>query len=393
MRIAFYAPLNAPIDGTPSGDRRVAILLTQALRLGGHDVVLASTFRSFDGAGERLRQVELRDQGRAVARTLIERWRGSRDAPQLWFTYHLYYKAPDWLGPMVSEALDIPYVVAEASHAGKRAGGPWALGHEACERAILKASLLFCPTRFDMPALAALLGSTERIVHLPPFLDVAWLRDASKQRAGHRQQLAAAHGLDGESPWLLAVGMMRLGDKLASYRALGRTLALVADLRWLLLVAGDGPARAQVTSALAQSIPGRTTFLGELDEAAIATVYAAADLLVWPAVNEAYGMALLEAQCAGLPVVAANTHGVPDVVQDGQTGLLAPAGDCTAMAACVRALLTAPQRRLAMACAAADFVARERSLEVTARRLANWGQGRFRFTCRINAPGEENGAV
>ena len=57
---------------------------------------------------------------------------------RLWFTYHLYYKAPDWLGPAVSAALDIPYVVAEVSHAGKRAGGrgpsvtrrrPDAIGH------------------------------------------------------------------------------------------------------------------------------------------------------------------------------------------------------------------------------------------------------------------------
>ena len=40
--------------------------------------------------------------------------------PDLWFTYHLYYKAPDWLGPRVAEALSIPYVVAEASVAGTR---------------------------------------------------------------------------------------------------------------------------------------------------------------------------------------------------------------------------------------------------------------------------------
>ena len=125
MRIAFYAPLNAPIDGPPSGDRRVGVLLTQALKLAGHRVDLAATFRSFDGAGDPARQADLRDQALKVAGELVahSRAQSQGDRPQLWFTYHLYYKAPDWLGPLVSRSLDIPYVIAEASHAPKRAAG------------------------------------------------------------------------------------------------------------------------------------------------------------------------------------------------------------------------------------------------------------------------------
>lgn len=372
MRIAFYAPLNAPIDGTPSGDRRVGALLTQALKLAGHQVDLVSTFRSFDGDGDPVRQAALRDEALAAAETLLARWRGRPpgDRPQLWFTYHLYYKAPDWLGPRLSGALGIPYVIAEASHAPKRASGPWALGHEACAHAIRHASLLLCPSRFDIPGLAALVGSSSAIVHVPPFLDAALLRAAAGARAVHRSRLAEAHALDTQSPWLLAVGMMRHGDKLASYRELAQALSLVADRPWSLLVAGDGPARDHVTSALEAGIPGRTRLLGELDQARLAGVYAACDLMVWPAVNEAYGMALLEAQAAGLPVVAGKVRGVPEVVQDGSTGLLAPGGDPAAFARCVHALLDSPERRRAMGRAGAAFVARSRSLEAAARQLA-----------------------
>ena len=370
MRIAFYAPLNAPIDGTPSGDRRVGALLTQALRLGGHDVNLVSTFRSFDGAGEPQRQEQLRDEGLKIAKRLVERWRTAAiDRPQLWFTYHLYYKAPDWLGPLASRALDVPYVVAEASHAEKRAAGPWALGHHACENAIRHAALLLCPTREDMPALAKVRKSAERIVHVPPFLDASLLRASAGDRAAHRARLAATHRIDASSPWLLAVGMMRPGDKLASYQALARVLALLEDLQWTLLIAGDGAARAQVVSAFAEHVPGRVAFLGELGPVALAGVYAACDLMVWPAVNEAYGMALLEAQAAGLPAVAGKVRGVPEVVQHGQTGLLAPGNDDAALSACVRALLTAPERRRAMGAAAAEFVRDNRSLEVAAQQL------------------------
>src|SRR5579885_1137649 len=124
MRIAFYAPLKSPTHGTPSGDRRVAGLLMSALGAAGHRVELVSTFRSYDRAGDPSRQACLREQGIALGRRLGEQWRQGPEAarPELWFTYHCYYKAPDWLGPAASGLLGIPYVVAEASHAAKRAG-------------------------------------------------------------------------------------------------------------------------------------------------------------------------------------------------------------------------------------------------------------------------------
>jgi glycosyltransferase involved in cell wall biosynthesis len=99
----------------------------------------------------------------------------------------------------------------------------------------------------------------------------------------------------------------------------------------------------------------------------LAEVYAACDLYAWPAVNEAYGMALLEAQAAGIPVVSAATRGVPDVVVDGRTGLLSK--DASAFAETLRELLTNPNRRAALGREAAAFVAAERSLDAAARRL------------------------
>src|SRR5438309_8533629 len=104
MRIAFYAPLKSPTHGTPSGDRRVAGLLLDALAHAGHRVQVASTFRSYDGEGDEPRQRALRAQGEAFASQLADEWKAAPadGRPELWFTYHLYYKAPDWLGPGVS---------------------------------------------------------------------------------------------------------------------------------------------------------------------------------------------------------------------------------------------------------------------------------------------------
>ncbi len=373
MRIAFYAPLKSPAHGTPSGDRRIARLLIDALGRAGHSVELASSFRSHDPGGDAARQAALRDQGIALGRQLAAQWRDGAAAarPDLWFTYHLYYKAPDWLGPEASAALGIPYVIAEASHAQKRAGGAWDTGHRGALGAIRRADLLLCPTRDDMAGLRTVAALRGRIELLPPFLDAAPFRAAAGRREACRNELSRRYELDPSVPWLAVAAMMRFGDKLDSYGALARALAHVRDLPWRLLIAGDGPARAEVEAAFAAAVPGRAAFLGALSLDDVAAAHAAADLCVWPAVNEAYGMAMLEAQAAGLPVVSCATRGVPDVVVHGKTGLLAPAGDERAFAELVRDLLRDGGRRSRMGAAAAAFAAGERGIDSAAARLGS----------------------
>ena len=77
-------------------------------------------------------------------------------------------------------------------------------------------------------------------------------------------------------------------------------------------------------------------------------------------------MALLEAQAAGLPVVAGAVGGVPSIVADGITGLLTPPGEAGAFAAAARALIDGPARRAAMAAAAAENVRRHHDIAAAA---------------------------
>ena len=114
----------------------------------------------------------------------------------------------------------------------------------------------------------------------------------------------------------------------------------------------------------------RVRFAGLLPEDGLPPLYAAADLYVWPAVREAYGIALLEAQAAGLPVVAGREGGVAEVVADGQSAMLTPPRDPSAFAAAVAALLADAQRRRTMAEAAARFISEKRSITQAAAELA-----------------------
>jgi glycosyltransferase involved in cell wall biosynthesis len=368
VRIAFYAPLKPPTHAVPSGDRRVAGLLMDALERVADHIELVSTFRSFDGDGDGARQEALRSQGAMLAERLVQGWRAAPPElrPSLWFTYHVYYKAPDWLGPAVSAALGIPYVIAEASYAEKRAGGPWAIGHEAAAEAIAHARLVLSPSRDDVDGLKTLVPN-ERIVHFPPFLDAAPYRVTPKERAAYRAVLARERALDPAVPWIVVAAMMRAGDKVASYRALADSLSGLVDLPWRLVIAGDGSGREEVEAALERAVPGRACFLGTLEARQLASTYAACDLYAWPAVNEAYGMSLLEAQAAGVPVAAVATRGVPDVVMDGRTGVLAK--DIAALPEALRALLTDHRRRKKMGKEAAAFIHTERSLDAAAQRL------------------------
>jgi glycosyltransferase involved in cell wall biosynthesis len=164
--------------------------------------------------------------------------------------------------------------------------------------------------------------------------------------------------------------MMRRGDKLDSYKMLAQALERIVHLPWTLSVVGDGPCRAEVEAQFAELPRERIDWLGAVEPEAVPAALREADIYVWPGCGEAYGLAYLEAQAAGLPVIAQNTAGVPEVVRDGLTGLLSPAGDVAAFALAIERLLTDAAERRRMADAAHRFVAGERSLEAAAARLA-----------------------
>ncbi len=343
-KIAFYAPMKAPDHPNPSGDRHIARLTLQALARAGFEPTCVSQLRTLDMAGDPAAQDRLRDKAGTEAARLIADM--AAEPPALWFTYHCYYKAPDLLGPTVTEALGIPYALSEASVSPKRHHGPWAEFAALSDAAIARAGRLFWTTARDRPALEAA-GHGPKMRHLPAFLDPGPV-------VAPRPSATPLN--------LLTVAMMRPGDKLESYRRLTAALAHLSG-EWRLTVVGHGTAGNAVMALLAP-FANRVIHIDDIrDSNLIRPHYQAADLLVWPGVNEGVGMAWLEAQAAGLPVIAEDGPAARAALGGGK---LPPPDDPRAFA---RAITIAAADRPALSRAARAHIDRHHSLDAAAATL------------------------
>jgi glycosyltransferase involved in cell wall biosynthesis len=267
----------------------------------------------------------------------------------------------------VARALAIPYVIAEASVAPQQRNGDWQEGHSAAITAIRDADAVICVHPADVPHVTMTRGPGAITAVLPPFFDGAGFAAAGE--TDDARAAACALVPPSPSPRLVTVAMMREGDKLASYLALADALERLAEQSWHLVVVGGGAAADAVHARFASFAPGRVRFVGTQPPAIVAALLAGADLFVWPAVAEVIGLALLEAQACGVPVVAGRRPGVAAIVADGLTGRLTPPGDTAAFAAAVGALLDDPARRTAMGRRARAHVREHHDLASAARAL------------------------
>lgn len=369
MRIALYTPTDRPDPATAWGGPALVHLLARALDVAGHQAFAPSDFRSDAARGDARSRAALERRAAKQATRLVTTYRDlpTTARPEAWLTCRLSHAAPDLIGPVVAETLGIPYMLAGASCARAEAGGVKTDWHVYAARGIARARAVLSFTDEEEESIRPLVARTTRLHRLAPFLDPAPYQAA--ERGAARKELAATLLLDPARPWLLAVAPMRPGAALASWRLLGRSLGLIAEPPWQLLAVGDGEARALVEEALAPIGPGRAVLANAWADDSLPTVYAACDLYVWPAYREALSMAVLEAQAAGLPVVAQDWPGAAAIVADGQTGLLTPRNDDVAFAGAVVELSTNLERRRAMGAAAAAHVRDHRGLETAAATL------------------------
>jgi glycosyltransferase involved in cell wall biosynthesis len=146
----------------------------------------------------------------------------------------------------------------------------------------------------------------------------------------------------------------RLGPQKA-LDVLLRALANVPEVA--LVVAGDGPERTALEQTAAElELDGRVSFLGAVSRDRVLRLFRAADASVLPSAWENFPHTVVEALAVGCPVIATAVGGVPEVVRDGENGLLVAPGDPTALAAAIERFFADAQLRARLAAAAPGTV-------------------------------------
>ena len=165
-------------------------------------------------------------------------------------------------------------------------------------------------------------------------VDTENLRVPTKKEREKAKQALSASGL---------VVVLYLGS-LTPWKGLKHLLLSLAKIdpeqreKMVLYMVGDGPEKRNLWRYAKQlGISNKVVFAGETHNPL--PYLKAADILVMPSLREGLGIALLEAMCVGVPVVATRVGGIPEIVEHGRTGLLVPPGDVQALSEAVSLLV------------------------------------------------------
>ena len=154
-----------------------------------------------------------------------------------------------------------------------------------------------------------------------------------------------------------------------SWTLLAESIAKLKSKDWRFHCVGSGRLQQQVVEQLRSAAGKRLVVHGRVEGDALYALLSQSDLFVWPAINEAMGMALLEAQGCGTAVLAQRRGGVANVVCHGVSGYLTPTRDATAFASAIDYLLNRPLTLRRMGDAGSHIVRARHSLEAAGARL------------------------
>ena len=214
---------------------------------------------------------------------------------------------------------------------------------QARDRALRRVAHLVCPSTY-LAELAVSWGvPRERVTVLP---NAAPVLPPLPGREEARAQFGA------ECPLLAFAG------RITKQKALGVALDALGSVDGVVLaIAGDGPDLPDLRRRVAElGLDGRVRFLGPLNRDGVLTLFRAADASLLASSWENFPHTVVEALAVGTPVIATSVGGVPELVRDGENGLLVPAGNREALAAAIRRVAGEQGLRGRLAAAAAPSV-------------------------------------
>jgi len=183
----------------------------------------------------------------------------------------------------------------------------------------------------------------------PPLIPNGIPTDEYAPNPDTRAQWRQAHGIEPRATGLTHIGRFAVQKNHALLVEAFAQVRSDAPL-YLLLVGGGELENAVREQVAALGLQERVRFLGV--RADVADILRASDVFVLSSRWEGNPLSVMEAMAAGLPVVSTAVGGVPELVREGETGLLVPSEDAGALARALQALVDDPARRRAMGAAA-----------------------------------------
>ena len=318
MNIAYYMPFKPMGHQNPSGDLVTGTEIYNHLSDKSHSIELVS----------RLRCRWIYYRPRACLQLLAERKRIAtkycEKKPDIWLSYHSYYKAPDLLGAYCSRKLGIPYVVFQGIYSTKRRRNLKSLpGFILNKKVLLSANHIFTNKKRDYTNLNRILPE-DRLTYIPPGINP----DDFVFSETSRELLQRERNPEGRTI-VMTAAMFRPGVKT---EGIGQVIESCAQLvrrgrKICLWIAGDGQCREELKNKAEKLLPGRVHFLGKIPREKMHCYYSGADIFAFPGIEESLGMVYLEAQSCKLPVVACGDWGGGEAIIHNKTGLLSPAAE------------------------------------------------------------------
>ncbi len=333
MRIGFYAPFKPLDHPNPSGDQMIGRGLVESLEQQGHEVKIVSSLRCRWIYWDPLRLLAAKKEIQRLIRVL------QKEPVDCWLTYHCYYKSPDLLGPVVSRRLSLPYIIVQGSYGTKfKRQLKSKPGFYLSRKALLRANLHISDRQQDLTNLKRIIPEKRLYAIKPGIVPKQFRFDAQARR-----KLRKEWGIQ-EEPVICSAAMLRPDVKSEGIEWLLRCCFHLynENLPFKLLIAGDGTEKTRLQSLADKLLPERVFFIGKVPREQMYSFYSCGDVFAFPGFNESLGMVYLEAQSSGLPVIACDNGGIPEVVVDKQSGFLVPLYDQHGFSEKLKLLLTNP---------------------------------------------------
>lgn len=353
MRINFYTPFK-PLDHShPSGDLTIGRGLYDYLKKCGHQVYTAGSLRTRWIYWKPWLLLNALKERQRIMRQILQ------NKPDMWLTYHTYYKAPDILGPGVCRKAKIPYLIFQGMYSTKRKKKLRTLpGFVLNKIALCAAHHVFTNRLEDLTNLERILPE-HRLTYVKPGIypsDFCFDSEA-------RSELRRSWNVENE-PVVLSAAMFRPDVKSEGLawviRACGRLVK--KGMRLYLVIAGDGKESDKLRKLAKDNLADRVRFVGKIPRTEMNRFYSAGDIFAFPGFNESLGMVFLEAQSCAIPVVAFSNGGIPEVVKDNETGFLEPLYDFDRFTQAIQTLLANRELRLTMGKAAESYIRQDHDL-------------------------------